>query len=237
MVMPVNEFGNGFHILDRQIHLLNPECFCYNQAAVTISIHCSCGKRVRSMKIWLVRHGQTDLNKAKKMQGRSDIPLNETGIAQAEGAAKRAAGVHFDAVYASPLDRAVTTAAIIAGISKNEVCTDERIIETDFGKYEQRSYYLLGPAMTLYWALPEVFPAPRTVETISSMVERSSSFLRDLEKKSCENVLVSCHGGIIRALSGYLEGRPNGVLWRPKPHNCEFRVYEKKDETWKKLQR
>ena len=188
------------------------------------------------MKIWLVRHGQTDLNKAKKMQGRSDIPLNETGIAQAEGAAKKAGSVHFDAVYASPLDRAVTTAAIIAGISKNEVCTDERIIETDFGKYEKRSYYLLGPAMTLYWALPEFFPAPRTVETISSMVERSSSFLKDLEKKDYENVLVSCHGGIIRALSGYLEGRPNGILWRPKPHNCEFRVYEKKDETWKKLQ-
>ena len=234
MEMPVNEFGNDFQIRSGQNHLSIPWRICYNQAAV--SIRCFRGEGVRSMKIWLVRHGQTDLNKAKKMQGRSDVPLNETGIAQAEEAAEKAAGVHFDAVYASPLDRAVTTAAIIAGIGKNEVCIDERIIETDFGKYEKRHYFLLGPAMTLYWALPEVFPAPRTVETISSMVERSASFLKDLEKKPYENVLVSCHGGIIRALSGYLEGRPNGILWRPKPHNCEFRIYEMEGGTWKRLQ-
>ena len=177
------------------------------------------------MVIWLVRHGQTDLNKAKKMQGRSDIPLNETGILQAKEAAEKAAGVHFDAVYASPLRRAVTTASIIAGIDEHDIITDERLIETDFGKYEGRSYYLLGPAMTLFWALPEVFPAPKTVETIASMVQRSSSFLEELRKKPYENVLVSCHGGIIRALSGYLAHRPNGILWRPKPHNCEFRKY------------
>ena len=188
------------------------------------------------MNIWLVRHGQTDLNKAKRMQGRSDIPLNETGIAQAKAAAKAASGVHFDAVFASPLDRAVTTAAIIAGIKKTEVRIDERLIETDFGKYEKRRYWLLGLAMTLYWALPEIFPAPRTVETINSMVKRSSSFLKELEKagseRGYENVLISCHGGIIRALCGYLESRPNGVLWRPKPHNCELRVYSNQSGSW-----
>jgi len=188
------------------------------------------------MKIWLVRHGQTDLNKAKKMQGRSDIPLNETGIAQAKTAASKAAGVHFDAVYASPLQRAVTTASIIAGIPASEIITDERLIEADFGKYEARLYHWMGLPMTLYWALPEVFPAPRTVETIASMVERSSSFLRDLEDHlkdhSYENVLISCHGGIMRPLCGYLEGRPNGIVWRPKPRNCEFRIYSRNNEKW-----
>ena len=178
------------------------------------------------MVIWLVRHGQTDWNKAKKMQGRSDIPLNETGILQAQEAAKTVADVRFDAVYASPLGRAVMTASIIAGVEEQKVIVDERLIETDFGKYEGRNYYLLGPAMTLYWALPEVFPAPSSVETIDSMVKRSSSFLEELRKKPYDNVLVSCHGGIIRALSGHLAHRPNGILWRPKPHNCEFRKYQ-----------
>ena len=177
------------------------------------------------MNIWLVRHGQTDLNKAKKMQGRSDIPLNDTGIRQAKEAALQAAGVHFDAVYASPLCRAVSTAAIIAGIDKRGVITDQRLLEVDFGRYEGKSYFLLGPAMTMYWALPEVFPAPKSVETIASMVKRSSSFLEELAEKPYDNVLISCHGGIIRALSGCLEHRPRGIKWRPKPHNCELRKY------------
>ena len=188
------------------------------------------------MKIWLVRHGQTDLNRARLMQGRTDMPLNENGIRQAEEAAKAVRNISFDAVYASPLGRAVRTASIISGMPEEKIITDSRLIETDFGKYEKRPYHLLGLRMTLYWALPEVFPAPRTVETIASMVRRSSSFLRDLEKQSFENVLVSCHGGIIRALCGYLEDRPKGILWRPKPHNCEFRIYEYHGSGWHQIQ-
>ena len=52
------------------------------------------------------------------------------------------------------------------------------------------------------------------------------SFLKELEKKNYENVLIVCHGGIIRSLCGYLEDRKNGIKWRPKPNNCEIRVYE-----------
>ncbi len=178
------------------------------------------------MKIWVTRHGQTNLNLKKLMQGLVDEPLNETGILQAKAAHEKVKDIKFDAVYASPLDRAVETASIIAGVDRSEVITDKRIIETDFGKYDKCSYYKMGPAMTLYWALPEIFPAPKSVESIGSMVERSSSFLKELEKKDYDNVLVVCHGGIIRAICGYLEDRKNGIKWRPKPHNCEIRVYE-----------
>ena len=178
------------------------------------------------MKIWLTRHGQTDLNRKKLMQGRSDFPLNETGIRQAEAARSVIGDIPFDAVYASPLQRAVKTASVIGNVPEDEIRRDPRIIETDFGRYEQKNYYAMGPAMTLYWALPELFPAPATVETIASMTKRSQAFLRELEQQDFENVLVVCHGGIIRALCGYLEDRPRGIKWRPKPHNCEIRVYE-----------
>lgn len=181
------------------------------------------------MRIWLTRHGQTDLNKKRLMQGLTDAPLNETGVAQAKAARERIGDMHFDAVYASPLQRAIVTGAIIGDVRPEEVRIDRRLIEADFGRYEQRKYYQMGPFMTLYWALPEVFPAPDTVETVASLVERSSSFLRELEQKEYENVLVACHGGIIRALRGYLEDRKNGIRWRPKPQNCEIRVYEYKD--------
>lgn len=182
------------------------------------------------MKIWLTRHGQTNLNKSRLMQGRTDEPLNENGIRQAREMRKlieaECGAVHFDAVYASPLSRAVRTASILGRISPEKILIDSRLIETDFGKYEQRNYLLLGLPMTLYWAFPEIFPAPPTVETIASMTERSRSFLKELEACSYENVLVACHGGILRALCGYMEDRENGIKWRPKPHNCEVRIYE-----------
>ncbi len=178
------------------------------------------------MKIWITRHGQTRLNKARLMQGLTDEPLNETGIAQARKARAMIGDIRFDAVYSSPLDRAVQTGAIIGGVSPDQVIRDERLIEADFGRYEQRKYYLMGPAMTLYWALPEVFPAPDTVETIASLTERSRSFLQEIEQMDYENVLISCHGGIIRALTGYLTDAPGGIVWRPKAHNCEIRVFE-----------
>ncbi|MDO4647087.1 MAG: histidine phosphatase family protein [Eubacteriales bacterium] len=181
------------------------------------------------MKIWLTRHGQTRLNKEKRMQGLTNEPLNETGIQQAKAARKRVGDVQFDAVYASPLDRAILTGSIIGNVPKEQIIVDPRLIETDFGKYEQRKYSHMGLRMWSYWALPEIIPAPKSVETIASMVERSSSFLKELEEKEYENVLVACHGGIMRALTGYLEERSNGIAWRPKPQNCEIRVFEVKD--------
>ena len=184
------------------------------------------GKEYYFMKIWITRHGQTRLNKMRMMQGLTDEPLNETGIRQAKEARKRIGNVHFDAVYASPLDRAVKTGAYIGGVKPEDVIIDQRLIETDFGKYEKRKYYLMGPAMTLYWAFPEIFPAPVGVESVESLVRRSSDFLKELEKKGCGKVLVACHGGIMRALCGYLADRKNGICWRPKPHNCEIRVFE-----------
>lgn len=178
------------------------------------------------MKVWITRHGQTDLNKKQLMQGVYDEPLNETGIAQAEETRKKIGDMKFDAVYCSPLKRAKKTAMIIGGVSEEELIVDPRIIEINFGKYEKKSYKKLGPFMTLYWMLPEIIPAPKTVEPVSSMVKRSRSFIEDLKKEDYENVLVVCHGGIIRALCGVLENRRNGIKWRPRPQNCEIRKYE-----------
>ena len=178
------------------------------------------------MKIYLTRHGQTDYNKKRMMQGRSDIPLNEVGIAQATERRKQLGDIKFDAVYSSPLIRAVKTASIIGNVSEDEIITDERIIEADFGKYELKNYYGTGIPMMAYWTLPEIFPAPKGVETIKQMRERTASFIEDLEKKDYENVLVACHGGIIRPIRGYLENKKSGIIWRPRPKNCEIFVYE-----------
>ncbi len=181
------------------------------------------------MKIWVTRHGQTDLNAKKLMQGRSDIPLNEVGKQQAFAAREKIGDITFDAVYSSPLDRAIETASIVGHVDRSKIIIDERIIEADFGKYEKKPYATMGLPMNLYWMLPEVFKAPETVETTDKMIERVRSFFTELETKNYENVLVVCHGGIIRVIRGYLEDAKRGYVWRPRPKNCEIRVYESRD--------
>ena len=178
------------------------------------------------MKIYLTRHGQTDYNKKRMMQGRSDIPLNEVGIGQATARRQQLGDITFDAVYSSPLIRAVKTASIIGNVSEDEIITDERIIEANFGKYELMNYYGTGLKMMTYWTFPEIFPAPKGVETIKEMRERTASFIEDLKKKNYDSVLVACHGGIIRPIRGYLENKKSGIIWRPRPKNCEIFVYE-----------
>ena len=184
------------------------------------------------MKLWLVRHGQTDLNKEKLMQGLVDQPLNNFGRDQARRVGRLKGDLVFDAVYASPLSRAKETASIIAGIPIDEVKVDQRIIEVDFGSYDKKPFKKLGLKMWAYWLLPEVFPNPKTVESIDSMTERAGSFLKDLEKESYDNVLVVCHGGIIRSLAGYLENKKNKIKWRPKPKNCELKIYNFENGKW-----
>lgn len=184
------------------------------------------------MKLWLVRHGQTDLNKKNLMQGLVDQPLNDFGRDQARRVGKLKGDLVFDVVYASPLSRAKETAAIIAGIPLDEVKIDPRIIEVDFGPYDKKPFKKLGLKMWAYWLLPEVFPNPKSVESIDSMTKRAGSFLKDLEKMPYDNVLVVCHGGIIRALTGYLENKKNKIKWRPKPKNCELKVYNFANGKW-----
>ncbi|MBQ2641823.1 MAG: histidine phosphatase family protein, partial [Lachnospiraceae bacterium] len=79
------------------------------------------------MKIWIARHGQTDLNRNRRMQGLTDCPLNEKGIRQARESRRNIGDVHFDAVYASPLQRAQLTGSIIGGVELSDIIVDKRL--------------------------------------------------------------------------------------------------------------
>ena len=88
------------------------------------------------MKLYMIRHGETAWNKERKLQGHSDIPLNENGCALAEATGKALANISFDYVFSSPLTRAVQTAELVLNERKLPIQTDERIKEIGFGEYE-----------------------------------------------------------------------------------------------------
>ncbi|MFT4076017.1 MAG: histidine phosphatase family protein [Asticcacaulis sp.] len=88
------------------------------------------------MSFYVLRHGQTDWNVQMRLQGSTDIPLNETGRAQAHVAAKILAGEGITKIIASPLSRALETARIVGAASGIEPVIDGRLIERNFGQFE-----------------------------------------------------------------------------------------------------
>jgi probable phosphoglycerate mutase len=168
--------------------------------------------------ISLVRHGQTDWNLAKRIQGSSDIPLNGTGRAQADATGRALAGGAFTAIYASPLSRAVDTARIISGhLGLGEPERLEAVAERRYGEAEG----LTGAEILERW--PEGAPVPGR-ESREQVVERALPALLDLgARHEGEHVIVVSHGGVIsslvrhitdHALPGPGEVIPNGSVHR-----------------------
>ena len=86
------------------------------------------------MEIYIVRHGETDWNLQKRLQGREDIPMNETGVAQANAAGRALEGIEFEYILSSPLTRARRTAEIIDGYVRcGKVVCEEGLTERCFG--------------------------------------------------------------------------------------------------------
>ena len=88
------------------------------------------------MRLYMVRHGETDWNKAKKVQGRADIPLNAYGRELSEKTAEGLRGISFDLAYTSPLSRAKETAQIVLQGRKIPLIEEPQIQEICFGDYE-----------------------------------------------------------------------------------------------------
>ncbi|MDR0571950.1 MAG: histidine phosphatase family protein [Rickettsiales bacterium] len=90
----------------------------------------------RKINIYLIRHGETDWNKIRRLQGLRNIPLNENGVKQAEKIAEILKDTKIDCVYTSNLDRAIQTADVIAKAKDLEVEQVDNLREIDFGDEE-----------------------------------------------------------------------------------------------------
>lgn len=150
------------------------------------------------MRVYLIRHGETDWNLEGKLQGREDIPLNDNGIRQAELCAKAFIGIGIKTIITSPLMRARRTAEIIAEIiGTNRITLDEGLIERDFGTlagipYDKRKYF-------------DTFGIEEGIELWEDLSKRLIDCLRsNADKYIHEDIIMVSHGAAINAVVSVL---------------------------------
>lgn len=180
------------------------------------------------MIIYLVRHGETDANKDKIMQGQSQNPqLNENGVRQATTLKNKLKDIKFDVCFTSPMIRAWSTAMILVG-DRVEIKEDERLTERYLGNLEgkDRSCY----DILKYWDY-NLNSGDEEVEKIQDIFKRCNSFLNDLKKNYNDDstILIVSHSAITRCLHHILKNTDlNQNLVYFKVENCYCEKYELK---------
>jgi len=169
---------------------------------------------LQPVPFWFLRHGETDWNAQGLSQGRTDIPLNAVGLAQAKRAARALEGSGIATVVASPLSRARVTAEIAAEALGLPVSFDDDLREVNFGEQEGQpmgDWYDDWIAGTYTPERAESFPAllARAVSAVNRALSRPAP------------VLVVAHGALFRALRLSFGLEPNVRTPNALPVRCE----------------
>ncbi len=177
------------------------------------------------MRILLTRHGQTDWNVLKKIQGCTDIELNEKGIEQAKEARKKLLEYDIDYIIASPLKRAKKTAEIINEGRNIPLIVSDDIKERNFGKFEGKTAKEIDFDEIWNYKLNKQY---KHAESVGEVFDRVSGFMNNLKHKyDDKTVLLVTHGGICVPIRAYFEGIPEGmdVLKGMGLDNCQIKEY------------
>ena len=181
------------------------------------------------MKIYIIRHGETDLNAGGILQGWLDEPLNQNGRDLAVMTGQAMKGIHFDRCISSPLKRARETAEIILRESGNDIpiFTDDRLREMNFGDMEGRKLCEAEEETDMFLLR---FFGFKNGESIEAVCRRTQAFLRELAAKDDGKTwLISTHGCALRAMLNFLYPNPSD-FWRGHvPYHCSVSIVEVKD--------
>jgi uncharacterized phosphatase len=173
------------------------------------------------MTLALIRHGETDWNRELRLQGTTDIPLNDTGRDQAYAAVEPLAAQQWDAVVSSPLARARETAQIIAaGLDIRLGATYDLLIERAYGAAEGATAEVIAER----WP-DKQYPGQ---ESLESVVDRGTRALEQIaaDLGGARTVIV-CHGTLIRYTLEHLAGRSFDQI-----RNGAISTVERRDGTW-----
>lgn len=171
--------------------------------------------------IYVIRHGETDLNKEGRLQGRLGLPLNAVGIKQAERLSDKLRDIKFDFVFSSPQVRATQTAEIVTGL---EAIADERLDVFDVGDADR----LKKHDVKMDGIVPDA-SVYKGVEEVQSYMKRVFQFMQELEVefgKREVNILLSGHRCTTGCIGSYFEGIPkDGNILRLSSDNGEYKKY------------
>ena len=183
------------------------------------------------MKFYIIRHGQTNWNKKGKIQGKTDIELNEEGIEQAKKARKILEKYPIDVIVSSPLKRARKTAEIINEAKKVPIIFDKAIEERGFGEFEGKvgkeiQDEIWNSEILDNYNLNKQY---KGVESIQDLCNRVWGLFDELKQEyEDKNILIVTHGGVTRAINGYFNGtNEEGIIESLMLHNCEIKMFEK----------
>lgn len=177
----------------------------------------------------MIRHGETDWNKKRKLQGQVDIPLNEFGKLLAKETAPALADVPFAVCYTSPLKRAAETARLVLGDREVPIVPDKRIQEMSFGEFEglccrEEGWNIPDPGFRNFFNAPEVYQPPKGGESFEEVRARLKNFLEELYQKEeykDSNILITTHGAALAGLLNNIKKRPLAEYWGVGVHkNC-----------------
>lgn len=177
------------------------------------------------MKIYVIRHGQTDWNVMKKIQGKVNTELNLTGKEQALKAEEILKDKPIDIIICSPLKRAKQTAELVKGNRNIQIIDDERISERDFGEFEGKKRDEFN--FKDFWNYDNKDEYVK-VENIKEFFTRVYAFLDEIKiKYEGKNILLVTHGGVSIPISCYFNGIPSdGDLLTLVLKNAEVREYK-----------
>ncbi len=177
------------------------------------------------MAIYIARHGETGWNRENRVLGRTDVPLNEKGFAQAAELAERLADTPIDIIYTSPLQRTVDTAKAVADRQKGArpcVVAEPCLIEHNFGIFEG-----VDRADPIYQREKRTFVKRYPGgESYLDVAARVYPFLEKLlEESRGKNILLVTHGGICRIITSYFQDMENEDFAAFGMKNCEVRKF------------
>ncbi len=186
------------------------------------------------MRVYIVRHGETDANRKGVFQGRVDSHLLESGFELARQTGCALGDVRFDAAFSSPLSRAMDTARTLLAASGNAevpLVEDDRLLEISMGSFEGQRFRpgereVDARAVQLFFGDPFSFEGFPGGECVADVLARTREFLDRLLACDYDNVLVSTHGFALRALLNRFYGDPSDFWQGHVPYNCSISILE-----------
>ena len=178
--------------------------------------------------LYIMRHGKTDWNTLGKLQGRTDIPLNDEGRAMAEKARTEYRDVHFDVCYCSPLSRAKETAEIFLKGREIPILPDDRLVEMGFGRYEGMEGVSTDPdcPISVLFQEPERYTISiEESETFEQLFQRTGEFLNKViypQLAMERDILIVGHGAMNSSIVCQVKNIPIVKFWSAGIENCKL---------------